>query len=87
MKNTRNQTCALGSSPATAPRAATSVHYFKMTTGALSPAAISCEFPTTTTKFFQRQNFIKIFVCFIKGFVKELDTYSTCYKLLGVSLH
>ena len=39
MKNTRNQTCALGSSHATAPRAATSGHYFKMTTGALSPAA------------------------------------------------
>ena len=38
MKNTRNQTCALGSSHATAPRAATSGHYFKMT-GALSPAA------------------------------------------------
>ena len=39
MKNTRNQTCALGSFPATAPRAATIGHYFKMTTGALSPAA------------------------------------------------
>ena len=39
MKNTQNQTCAIGSSPATAPRAATSGHYFKMTTGALSPAA------------------------------------------------
>ena len=39
MRNTRNQTCALGSSLETAPRAATSGHYFKMTTGALSPAA------------------------------------------------
>ena len=39
MKNTRNQTCAFGSSHATAPRAATSGQYFKMTTWALSPAA------------------------------------------------
>ena len=39
MKNTRNQTCALGSSHATTPRAATSGHYFKLTTGALRPAA------------------------------------------------
>ena len=52
MKGTQNQTCALGSSHATAPRAATSGHYFKMTTGALSPAAKANnnnEFPTTTT--------------------------------------
>ena len=41
MKYTQNQTCALGSSPATAPRAATSGHYFEMTTGALIPAAIA----------------------------------------------
>ena len=39
MKNTQNQTCALGSSHTTAPRAATSGYHFKMTTGALSPAA------------------------------------------------
>ena len=43
MKYTQNQTCALGSSPATAPRTATNGHYFKMTNGALSPAAIAAK--------------------------------------------
>ena len=41
MKYTQNQTCALGSSTATAPRAAASGHCFKMTTGALNLAAIA----------------------------------------------
>ena len=45
MKYTQNQTCALDSSPATAPRAATSGHYFKMATWALSFASVAANSP------------------------------------------
>ena len=40
-KQTQTQACELGSSPVTAPFAATIGHHFKMMSGALSPTAIT----------------------------------------------
>ena len=41
IKQAQTQTHAFGSPTVTAPCAATGGHYFKMTTGALSPAALT----------------------------------------------
>ena len=44
MKFAQNRTCALGSSPATAPRAAINGQCFKIKTGELSLAALAANF-------------------------------------------